>query len=270
MANKFDAPSYPYQPSHQQTQALVPAIGPGRTIYNNYALPTSDDLIDLGDNRSAGYGSTYSSQQIASPQTTPDDLLSFGNDNMSFGMTPTAPAPVFTNMAEASSSTKNNTSDHLKALQDRDDEFINSLPMEIIEEQKRIISQIQESNRSTNKSQLIVSTGQRQYEQKFDDLPEVSNTSLPAEVHPNKYTMKTERKVKTAASATTGAVIGGVITGPFWPIGAAAGAAVGGYAGKVISRSGERKQQCKWDEKNFNEYTEQGIYDIQSVSGTFA
>mmetsp|Transcript_37092 Transcript_37092/g.41442 ORF Transcript_37092/g.41442 Transcript_37092/m.41442 type:complete len:158 (+) Transcript_37092:291-764(+) len=157
-------------------------------------------------------------------------------------MPPTAPAPASTNMAEESSLTKNNIADHLKALQDRDDEFISSLPMEIIEQQKRIISQIQESNCSTNKSQLIVSIGQRQYEQKFDDLPEVSNTSLPAEVHPNKYTIKTERKVKNAASATTGAVIGGIITGPFWPIGATAGAAVGGYAGKIISRSGERKQ----------------------------
>lgn len=278
MVNNFDASAYPYQPSQQQTQALVPAIAPGRTIYNNYTFPTtSNDLIDFGDNASTDYGSAYSSQQSAPTQTstTDDDLMSFDdNNNIPFAMSPAAPVPTFTTVVKESpptTRTTNNTADNLKALQDRDDEFIKSLPIELIEEQKRIISQIQESNRSANNSsQLIVSAGQQQYEQKFDALPDVLETSLPAEVHPNKYTMKAERKVKTAASASAGAVIGSVVLLPIWPIGAIVGAAVGGYAGKVVSRSGERKKQRKWDEKNLNEYTAQGICDVQSAGVTFA
>merc|ERR1712107_395338 len=108
--------------------------------------------------------------------------------------------------------------------------------------------------------------GREKYEHRFDDMPSDNgeSTLLPAEVHPRKYQMKTERKVKTAASASAGAVIGGLVLAPVWPIGAAAGAAAGGYAAKVASRSGERKKQSEWERKNFNEYTAQGRCDVQS------
>merc|ERR1711992_415797 len=168
----------------------------------------------------------------------------------------------------------------LPALQDRDDEFVKNLPKELIEEQERILSQIQKQNhgRSNNGNNQLVSwnstTGQERFEQKLiDSLPEEESSSsygLPAEVHPKKYQMKTERKVKTAASATAGMVVGGLILAPVFPIGMAAGAAVGGYTAKVISRSGERKQQRKWDQKNFNDYTAQGNCDVQSDNVVFA
>lgn len=275
-ANAIDAPSYPFQSqsqqqSQQQSQALVPAIAPGKTIYNNnyYVLPsnTSDDLIDFGvdDGPSTGYGSTYSSQQ--STPTTNDDLISFDNNNTSFA---TPPQPT------TAAPTRNMDAVKIKkSLQDRDDEFVKSLPIELIEEQERILAQIQRSN--TSRSHVVsyspTNNGQQQYQQKFDaSLPDASiqQSQLPQEVHPKKYKMKDARKVKTAASATTGAVVGGLMFGPAWPVGVVAGAAVGGYAGKVISRSGERKQQRKWDKKNFNEFTKQGKADVQSENVTFA
>jgi len=40
---------------------------------------------------------------------------------------------------------------------------------------------------------------------------------------------------------------------------AVAGAAVAGYGCKVIARHGGRKQQQKWDKKNFNEYNDQTV-----------
>jgi hypothetical protein len=82
--------------------------------------------------------------------------------------------------------------------------------------------------------------------------------------------MKERRKVKTAASATTSAVVGGLLFGPVWPVGDMTGAAVSGYAGKVIARKGEQKQQNKWDKKNFNEFTQQGNADVQSDNVSYA
>jgi uncharacterized protein YcfJ len=317
--NSFDAavPSYPYQQQQQsqpQPQALVPATAtaPGNTnnnnIYNNYAVPTTtsntyntsggdDDLIDFG-RHVVGDGTAYSSQQQISND---DDLISFDNSNsnsnsnyntnMSFASIPSPPTHQPTTVAAA----RNIDSSNLKALQDRDDEFVKNLPRELIEEQKRILDQIQKSNNtnsnysntiSRSQSQVVTSysshpttnnnDGQQLYQQKFNaSLPDESSiqnshSQLPQEVHPKKYQMKDARKVKTAASATTGAVVGGLLFGPAWPVGAVAGAAVGGYAGKVISRKGERKQQVKHDIKNFNNYAGQGKADVQSENVTFA
>ena len=82
--------------------------------------------------------------------------------------------------------------------------------------------------------------------------------------------MKEERKLKTAASATAGAVVGGLILLPVFPLGMMAGAAVGGVAGKVLARSGERKKQTKWEQQQFNAYTAQGQCDVQSQNVSFA
>jgi len=85
----------------------------------------------------------------------------------------------------------------------------------------------------------------------------------PAEVHPEKHAMKQDRKAKMAGAATTGAIVGAVLTGPVWPVGAMAGAAIGSYAGKVTARAGERRQQRKWEQKTFNEYLAKGEAGVQ-------
>merc|ERR1711865_1059873 len=174
---------------------------------------------------------------------------------------------------------------NLQALQDRDDAFVNNLPRELIEEQQRILAHIQRGNTSstTNDRQLVAfnTIGHERYQQRFAAMPNSNGNSelslsttthhtLPAEVHPRKYQMKTERKVKTATAATAGAIIGGLILAPVWPLGAMAGAAAGGYAGKVAARSGERRQQRKWEHKQFNDYTNAGQCDVQSTTVAFA
>jgi len=95
-------------------------------------------------------------------------------------------------------------------------------------------------------------------------------TKMPEGVHPRKIEMKNDRKAKIAGCATTGAIVGAVLTGPAWPVGAVAGAAIGSYAGKVTSRAGERRQQRKWEQKTFNEYISKGKAGVQSESVTFA
>ena len=79
-----------------------------------------------------------------------------------------------------------------------------------------------------------------------------------------------ERKVKTAASATTGALVGGLLAGPAWPLGALAGAAVAGYAGKVTARAGERRLQRKWEKQKINEFGAQGKGGVQREGVVFA
>ena len=279
------ATATPYSPSSYSSQqhppamnttttALVPATAPGATIYyNNYTLPSNtgdEDLLDLG-----GASTSSSSYYTSPPPPSVDDLLSF-DDNIS------------TAAASNRDRTRNTVDDdavNLQALQDRDDAFVNNLPRELIEEQQRILAQIQEGNTTNNDRQLVAfnTIGHERYQQRFAAMPALDNNgndelslsttthrNLPAEVHPRKYQMKTERKVKTATAATAGAIIGGLILAPVWPLGAMAGAAAGGYAGKVVARSGERKQQRKWEHKNFNDYTQAGHCDVQSTTVAFA
>jgi hypothetical protein len=227
---------------------------------------TNENLIDFG----------VTENNIHSQHTTTTDLILLDDNNMSFAATPSTQTSCTSTMVEAVTPPRDTES-----LEVRDDVFVNSLPAEIIEEQKRIYAQIQSRNNrsqttSNNNNNGIVpynpTNYQQQFENKFTNLPDndTTSTSLPVEVHPQKYQMKDARKVKTAASATTGAVVGGLLFGPAWPVGAVAGAAVGGYAGKVISRKGERKQQVKHDKTNFNKYTAQGIAAVQSENVAFA
>ena len=275
------ATATPYSPSSYSSQqhppamnttttALVPATAPGATIYyNNYTLPSNtgdEDLLDL-----SGASTSSSSYYTSPPPPSVDDLLSF-DDNIS------------TAAASNRDRTRNTVDEavNLQALQDRDDAFVNNLPRELIEEQQRILAHIQRGNTSsssssstTNDRQLVAynTIGHERYQQRFAAMVPSSsdnNCTLPAEVHPRKYQMKTERKVKTATAATAGAIIGGLILAPVWPLGAMAGAAAGGYAGKVVARSGERKQQRKWEHKNFNDYTQAGHCDVQSTTVAFA
>jgi hypothetical protein len=68
-------------------------------------------------------------------------------------------------------------------------------------------------------------------------------------IHPYKYEMKKARQTKTAAGATSGAFVGGIIAGPAFPVGMIVGGAVGGYTANKVSKFGERRAQRK-HEKN--------------------
>merc|ERR1712238_386660 len=156
--------------------------------------------------------------------------------------------------------------------------------------------QIQRNAASHNKNSgtNTNTTSMTPYEQKFDTAIVASSTGggrhpwelselsqdvaeggggglpLPQELHPNKYGMKQERKVKTAVGATTGAIIGAAVTGPFFPLGAAVGGAIGGVSTKYVARHGERKQQTKHETKQVNDYIKSGKADVQSDNVSFA
>jgi len=106
--------------------------------------------------------------------------------------------------------------------------------------------------------------------------PSMVSTSIPNGndddnvVHPQKHEMKKDRKAKMAGGATTGAIIGGVVTGPLWPVGAAMGAAIGSYATKVSARSGERKQQQKWEQNRRNMFVSSGRAGVQREGVSWA
>lgn len=100
--------------------------------------------------------------------------------------------------------------------------------------------------------------------------PSHQSSKLPKEVHPLKVDMKNERKAKMAGAATTGAIVGAVLTGPVWPVGAVAGAALGSGVAKVTARAGERRQQRKWEQQAFNAYVAKGEAGVQSESVAFA
>ena len=51
-----------------------------------------------------------------------------------------------------------------------------------------------------------------------------------------------------AVGAGSGAIIGAILTGPFFLLGAAAGGAVGGYTTIKISKAGKRRKEQR--EKN--------------------
>jgi len=245
------------------SSALVPATGPGTTVYTNY------DLMNLGNpsfNASFASSSTSTAPAAAAADFVP-----------SFAKPPSTPNNSFTS-----------TTPDVQSLEARDEAFVQSLPSEIVEEQKRIMAQIQERNKANNNSRTVgemynhnsnssdtaltttnYDSSMTNYNNSLTHYDSNTSSRLPEEVHPGKYKMKETRKIKTAVGSTTGAVIGGIICGPAWPIGAVAGAAAGGYATKVAARSGERRQQRKWESKNFNEYTAKGVASVQSESVVF-
>jgi hypothetical protein len=70
-------------------------------------------------------------------------------------------------------------------------------------------------------------------------------------VHPDRMKMKKQRKQRTAAAATSGAIVGGVLFGPAWPLGVVVGGAAGAVAGKRIAKAGERRAQRKYEQESF-------------------
>jgi len=266
----FD-PLSPSKHHHQQQQlkaslfgfepSLVPDIAPSAAGTGTTTSPTS---------QVCSYGNYRMSTDV--------DLLDLSGGNVS-----------------------SNNNNYLEALQVRDHTFVENLPQEIIAEQQRILNQIQSGssdfkgtsttnghgNASSNsdyiqqqQQQLCRHRSNNNIDQQLQLRPQIfdlhqqtswnATVPLPAEVHPLRNQMKQERKTKTAIAATTGAVVGGILCGPAWPIGAAAGAALGGYAGKVTARAGERKLQRRWDKKAFNEYTAKGSADVHSEGVAFA
>eukprot|EP00547_Thalassionema_nitzschioides_P007406 CAMPEP_0194199282 /NCGR_PEP_ID=MMETSP0156-20130528/361_1 /TAXON_ID=33649 /ORGANISM="Thalassionema nitzschioides, Strain L26-B" /LENGTH=150 /DNA_ID=CAMNT_0038924157 /DNA_START=114 /DNA_END=566 /DNA_ORIENTATION=- len=75
-------------------------------------------------------------------------------------------------------------------------------------------------------------------------------------IHPSKKQMKKMRKMKTAAGAIGGVIVGTLIAGP---VGLVFGAPIGGYAANKISKSGERRAQRKFEKHSFQKTADQSM-----------
>jgi hypothetical protein len=121
----------------------------------------------------------------------------------------------------------------------------------IIASQERALAEIRlQQTTSNNASQALTVPLQ---------VPRSSNPNGSDSIHPQKKGMKQVRKGKTAAGVAGGAVVGGVLFGPAFPVGMVLGGAVGGYATNKISKAGERRVQRKWEQQNFQRGAQESL-----------
>jgi len=125
------------------------------------------------------------------------------------------------------------------------DEIIRSQQMAWKSAQKRN-QQEQEQPSATSNEMMTTYHNQTKL-----DVPRSQNPTGSDSVHPHKAQMKGDRQVTTAAAATGGALIGAIVTGPAFPVGALIGGAVSGYTANKLHKKGERRAQRKWEQANF-------------------
>lgn len=90
-------------------------------------------------------------------------------------------------------------------------------------------------------------------------IPKNSTARKPLSdgIHPEKYLMKKDRKLHSVAGGATGAFVGGLLTGPAFPVGVVIGAAAGGYASNKMHKMQERRRQRRHEQRNFQKAAKQ-------------
>jgi hypothetical protein len=81
-------------------------------------------------------------------------------------------------------------------------------------------------------------------------IPQSSNPCGADAVHPQKQTMKKQRKRKTAAGAVGGMLVGGLTLGP---VGVFVGGAVGAVATNKLCKIRERRAQRRFEQRSFQQ-----------------
>jgi hypothetical protein len=268
--------------SHYQ-QELVPHYGPASNdVYHNYQVPSA---------YSPEYVS-YQSSTVAARPSNPPDLLESAASSYSSSNSYPQPSNTADDVMAIFESTPPATVTPPPASAAQDDAFLRSFTAEEIAEQERLMNEI-ETRKSLVKSApagdiTVYEQQDRLWNSIHQDhpsnnamVPHSSSTTVPHPltvydydthehklvrvpsshnptgsdaVHPRRKEMKQARKIKQATAATGGAIVGGVLFGPAWPIGVVAGGAVGAVAGKQISKAGERRAQRKWEKKSFQQY----------------
>eukprot|EP00529_Nitzschia_sp_RCC80_P031803 CAMPEP_0113462120 /NCGR_PEP_ID=MMETSP0014_2-20120614/11912_1 /TAXON_ID=2857 /ORGANISM="Nitzschia sp." /LENGTH=362 /DNA_ID=CAMNT_0000353941 /DNA_START=234 /DNA_END=1322 /DNA_ORIENTATION=+ /assembly_acc=CAM_ASM_000159 len=218
------------QPQPQREPSIYTVAGPPAT-----SATTNANTVDLLDDFLAGSGGNSNTNNVAGP--------------MSSSAPPATATPLFSD-----SQAKALEQAHAEA---RDRQFVSSLSPEILAEQRRLYDEIQSSRRRSSSSQgggdqMTVRDDNTQLTTSPTNLvvPRSSNPTGSDAVVPTKYQMKSTRKVKMGAGAVGGAVVGGVLFGPAWPIGAVAGGAAGAYGTKQIAKVSERRAQRKYEKRS--------------------
>ena len=122
---------------------------------------------------------------------------------------------------------------------------------------KDITTTIRSEKETTSTTQIILKPTQDKNERKTMTtmiVPKSKNPTGSDAIIPTRSTMKMERKLKTGVGAAAGVIVGGLLTGPLFPVGMVLGGAIGGVATKEISKAGERHKQRLFETHNFREY----------------
>jgi hypothetical protein len=137
----------------------------------------------------------------------------------------------------------------------------------IIASQERALAEAKNGGNNNNRSGVTAMTTRENYR----GQPSENHRGKPLSdaIHPQKYEMRKTRKNKTVAGATGGAIVGGILAGPAFPVGMALGGAAGGYAANKFSKFGERRAQRKHEQSNFQQAANRAVL-VQSEGVVFA
>jgi uncharacterized protein YcfJ len=109
--------------------------------------------------------------------------------------------------------------------------------------QERAMVEAKQNGRSS-RSKVMVNSNKKN--DKNNDNSDKSGGILP-----QKKQLKKERKRQTFAGGAAGAAVGVLIGGP---IGLVVCGAAGGYAANKVSKQGERREQRKFEQANFQKF----------------
>jgi uncharacterized protein YcfJ len=166
---------------------------------------------------SASTMSTYSTPSVQSSSS--DDLMGFFNPSPQAMTAPQAPRPV---------------------TPSQDDMQV------VLASQQRALAETTQRDRNARSLSPMV-------QRKDYNVPRDAKGKhvISDAIHPEKYLMKKSRKQRTVAGAGAGAIVGGLLTGPAFPVGMAIGAAAGGYASNKMHKFNERNRQRRHEQRNF-------------------
>lgn len=135
------------------------------------------------------------------------------------------------------------TSQQLTTLED--------IPSDIIASQERALAEAKQRAQTRSSTSARHPTTSDALVPAVPVIPASSNPTGSDAVHPNRLVWKQTRGSKTVAGAAGGAIVGGVMFGPAFPVGMVLGGAAGGYVTNKLSKCGERRAQRKWEQSNF-------------------
>lgn len=238
---------------------------PHQSYSTTYATNTYRSSTTNNGYNSNSHSHSHILPGAPAPRPTHDDLLLAG-----FGLAADPAA------ASAVVVTKQQQQEQVQVQEDPD-EFVSSASPETIAEQERLLREIQERNRAAGTAATSGSptaSGALSVYQVPEDrlvpVPQSRNPSGSDAVHPARRQMKQERKGKIAVSATGGAILGGVLFGPAWPLGVALGGAAGAVCSKQLCKAGERRAQRKYEQKSFQQYAVQQSSVVKGDGASFA
>jgi len=73
-------------------------------------------------------------------------------------------------------------------------------------------------------------------------------------LYPYKKEMTQDRRINTAIGTTAAMAIGGLVSGPFFPIGMVVGATVGAAGSSTLCHYRQQRKQKRWEDKNYQNY----------------